>query len=315
VIAYQWQAFHSPIFPVLAVAVAAVARRRPQLSITALAGLPVLAIPTMFHSVTASMAFVANYGWLALILYPIVRHERDAGLLLITVWLPALAAGLVTGLSSSNYGGNFGVGFFPATIVTSVFLIWSVNRLRRDVAEGLAVLPIAVSLALLIALQLSSVYRDGRLSSLGDRVGSGPFAGLITSAAKRDFLKQASADFGAATTGCRVLFFNDFPAGYLLADGQPDTNSTWISAVANERAAERYQRTVITYFRAHGFPNIVVVMTKTSRGARRSSQSDRSGLPLMAMVAGKQYHPALIRPRYEIFTTDHGESCVRSPRA
>jgi hypothetical protein len=37
--------------------------------------------------------------------------------------LPALLAGITTGYTSSNGAVNVGIGFFPATIVTSVFLI------------------------------------------------------------------------------------------------------------------------------------------------------------------------------------------------
>ena len=107
-------------------------RRQRGVACLVLVALPLLVLPPELSSDTASLEYVAHYGWLALPLFIAVRQRPGAAQLLGACWLPGLLAGLTTSYTSSNGAVNFGIGFFPAAIVTSVFLIWSLEQPSRD---------------------------------------------------------------------------------------------------------------------------------------------------------------------------------------
>jgi len=105
------------------------------------------------------------------------------------------------------------------------------------------------------------VYRDGRLSTLSARVDGGPYAGLFTSHRKLAFLDQLRTDVGRLPKRCRIVFLDDFPAGYLLTSATPDTNETWTAAVA-PAALVSYRNALLRYYRHDGFPDVVVLMQR-----------------------------------------------------
>src|SRR5207253_7588063 len=111
-------------------------RRRRGVARVVLLALPLLVLPPRLSSDAASLEYVAHYGWLALPLFIAVRERSGTAQLLRACWFPALLAGITTGYSSTNGGVNFGIGFFPAAIVTSVFLIWSLDQPSRAADVG-----------------------------------------------------------------------------------------------------------------------------------------------------------------------------------
>jgi hypothetical protein len=58
-------------------------------------------------------------------------------------------------------------------------------------------------------------------------VSEGPYAGLFTTPETKAALAAVSADLHREARGERVLFYYDFPAGYLIAYRRPLVTSPW----------------------------------------------------------------------------------------
>jgi hypothetical protein len=221
-----------------------------------------------------------------------------------TVWLPALVGGLVTAYSSSNGGTNFGVGFFPALIVTLVFSVWAIQDLVGS-GSPFAACPALLTAVVLLVLGVVPVYRDVPLSQANVTLSSGPFAGLRTNRPKQAFLARLQRDLARVDARCRILFFNDFPAGYLLTAAQPDTNAVWTATVPGPLVFA-YHRDLLGYFRRHGLPDVAVMMLRIPFGlpasARRDTYPDRD--PLVARLRTPPFHVVARRLDYVVYARD-----------
>ena len=292
VAAHEWHTlrFWYLVVPALAL-VALLWRRLPVAARIVVLVLPLLVLPTKLRSVTSSLEYVAHYGWLALFLLPLARRRPGAVELFAVCWLPALVAGAVTGYTSSNGGVNAGIGFFPAALVSSVFLIWTLGG-------RFATAPVLITLALLTWFELP-VYRDGPVSTLHARVNHGAFAGLLTTAAKRDFLVRLEGTVGGFGSSCRIVFFDDFPAGYLLTRAQADTTTVWLHG--------RTPPSLIAYYRRHGFPDVVVELAHIpySVTGGRNEHYRRSN-PLLAMLRTRSYRLVASRRDYLVYRRSSG---------
>jgi hypothetical protein len=112
-------------------------------------------------------------------------------------------------------------------------------------------------------------YRDRAPWSLHTQISGGAYAGLETTVAKKVFLRQLTRDIGSIAPSCRIAFFNDFPAGYLLTPAEPDTNSTWPMASPSSRGSESGD--LGRYYERHGFPDMVVLLKRIPAGSAATS--------------------------------------------
>ncbi len=319
IVLHEWSTFPFWYLVLPALALLAVTwRYRRGLAVVVLAALPFLALPPRLTFFTTSLDFVAHYGWLALPLFVLVRRRPGAVPLFLAVWLPSLVAGVTTAYSSANGGVNFGVGFFPATIVTSVFLVFAaedaLDRLgRRLDLRALALAPALAVLAFLVASDTVPVYRDSSLSKLQARVTQGPYAGLLTSATKRAYLTRLQRDLAPFGPRCTILFFDDFPAGYMLTEARPDTNGAWVASVA-PKLVKPYQDALLRYYRRRGYPDVVVVVRRIPYAARSSGRTlyYRTTEPLLAAVRSPPYRLLRWRRAYAIYGRSDA-ACGTSP--
>ncbi|HEX3455339.1 MAG TPA: hypothetical protein VHS03_11985 [Gaiellaceae bacterium] len=257
--------------------------RRRRLAAIVLLLLPLLVLPgslsNSFESppYTATLEYVAHYGALALPLLVLVWPRAEARRLFVSVWIPSLVAGFATAYSSNNGAVNFGIGFFPASLVTTAFLLWALE----DTGLGVAALLPAALVPVLLVMFGGQIYRDGPFSNM-TTAAAGPYAGIRTSLNKKLFLDQFRNDLARRAPDCRIVFFRDFPAGYLLARQRPDTNSIWIATVAQNRT-DAYQQTVVDYWRNHGLPDLVVLVHRIPYSARRAARTEhyRQNTPLL----------------------------------
>ena len=236
--------------------------------------LPLLVLPgSLYNSFdsppyTATLEYTAHYGALALPLLVLVWPRAEARRLFVAGWIPSLVAGFATAYSSNNGAVNFGIGFFPATLVTTAFLLWAITDAGLELA---ALLP-AVVVPVLLVVFGGQIYRDGPFSNM-TTAAAGPYAGIRTSLNKKLFLDQFRNDLARHAPDCRIALFRDFPAGYLLARQRPDTNSIWIATVAHNKT-NAYQQTVVDYWRSHGLPDLVVLVHRIPYSARKAARTE-----------------------------------------
>ena len=288
---HQWTTLHYwyLLLPALALLLV-VWRARRKLAVPLLVVLPLLCVPVSagraLDSYTSSLEFVGHYGALALPLLVLVWPRADARGLFAAVWVPALLAGFATAWSSNNGAVNFGVGFLPAIFVTTAFLVWA---LEDAAAAHLGVWPALAVPALLLVLGWP-VYRDGPMSTLDATVSSGPFAGLRTSLDKKLWLEEITRDLDRVGPRCRIVFFRDFPGGYVLSHSRADTSSAWIATIREDKA-DAYQQTFLRYWRRHGFPDVAVVILRIPYASRREARIERyrTDTPLYRLVHGPAY--------------------------
>jgi hypothetical protein len=277
-------------------------RYRRDAAVIALAALPLLVLPPRVTFFTTSLNFVAHLGWLAPALFVLVRGRPGAKLLFLVVWVPSFVAGATTAYSSANGAVNFGVGGFPAAIVATVFLVWAFeDAIRRADARVLALSPALLVLGLLVWSDTIPVYRDGNLSALSTRMQSGPYAGLATTPWKRTWIDGLQKDLERYESWCTILFFDDFPAGYLLTEAKPDTNGAWVATVAPQ-LQKPYQDALLRYYRGRGYPDVVVLMRRIPY-TRHTGRSDYypSSDPLLRAIRSPAYRLALWRKPYAIY--------------
>ena len=295
-----------PHWPLLAAAVLlllwAGTRGRRRLTAGALLVGLLAALPAHPLRDTASLAFVEDGGLLALPLLVVLRRRPQARELVAVVWLPALIAGLVAAYASTNGGINIGVGFAPALLVTLVLGASALARGEPRPTPGLAQLPALLVVGLMAVMSLLPVYRDGPLWRLDAPVGSGPFAGLVTTSAKRTFLTRLERDLAGLGAGCSVAFFDDFPAGYLLSDARPDTDEVWTTNVAPALSLA-YQSELERYYERRGFPDVAVLMWRIPYALPQAfkAESYPRGDPLLATLRRAPYRLVVRRQDYAIY--------------
>ena len=249
---------HKYLAAALLVAAAALRRWRPAAIALPLLILPFTALPTDLGTSASANEFVTNAGLLAPGVFLLVRDSAIGRRLLAVVWLPAAIAGLTTAWSSANGGINFAIGFFPAMIVTGALLGLTLQQAGCARVWPIDIAPAVALIAIGVALQYLSVYRDAGMRSLTVPVTDGAYAGLYTTREKRDFLTALDRDLAAVSAqDCRILFYDTFPAGYLLGNGRSATNATWLVDVADDQEAN-YQRVLLRYYEQSGLPDIVV---------------------------------------------------------
>jgi hypothetical protein len=244
--------------------------RRQNLSIALLFLMPILAMPArpfdLSHT-TASSHLVANLGLLALPLFYAVRTNRLARKLMVGAWIPAFVAAVVISWSTGEGGGHQGVGFLAAAITFAILLAMVVESIAQSTQATRPVFtsPLYVSLVpliALVALQFGSANHDESPLSLTTRIGSGPYAGLLTTSANANFLDSLTHGLEQTTSPqCGVLFYYDLPAGYLLTDRPPDTNTAFLYDYKSFTGV--YDPALLDYYAENGgLPDVAVRVTR-----------------------------------------------------
>jgi hypothetical protein len=167
---------------------------------------------------------------------------------------------------------------------------------------GPTIAPAVVTCALLGVFGLVPVYRDSSLRQLDARVHGGPYAGLVTSRRKRAFLERLDRDLASVTPGCRISFFADFPAGYLLTDASVDTNGVWTATVPPART-RAYQDSLIGYYARYGLPNVAVVLRRIPYALPGSARIEhyRRNEPLLLLLRRDRFRRSVERFDYAIY--------------
>jgi len=216
----------------------------------------------------ASLPYVSAVGLLAPLLLPLVWRDVALRRAFAAIWLPSAVAGVTFAWASTNGYTNAGLGMLPAALVTGLYLH---AALREAVANAgwRRLAPVTLVPALLVAGVLLSLQRGLYLggSILPDpaslrRIESGPFAGIRARPQRADFLDVLARDLQRVERpGGYVLFYDHFPAGYLMTGMRPATPSLYGCFLLTQRrdaglCARHYARTIAA-------PNVAVWVPPT----------------------------------------------------
>ena len=170
----------------------------------------------------------------------LVEKSLSTGLML-SVVLPSFLASFMFGYSSGNGGPNLGLGMLPALLVAVACLAGGENRSPGGALAKVGLWGLLVFV--LVHFQFAFVYQDHKWTEQTSWVQEGPFAGLWTTPAKADYLKELSAlvtdlerssDMGKD----KIIFYPNFPAGYLMTSLRPGVFASWVER--SEGLPEKY---------------------------------------------------------------------------
>lgn len=291
---------HSHPYLVIAVIAAAILLRRTgraDLSRWALCAIPFFAL-VRGGSWTSANAFVTNMALLAPLLFVALRAPRAQWPLMAVVWLPAVIAGESAGFGSSNGAVNFGIGAFPGALASLVILCDAVEDSPKRSRRMLTLIPALVAAVTLTVFQYTYVYRDSGFGSLRHEVAGGPFAGLYTSPDHLTLIRDLHRDLTLVSgPSCTIMFYRQFPAGYLFDAGAPLTNRAFVPDVAPS-LVNRYERIWVAYYRSKGWPDVVVQMANAPAVA---GESYVRPTPLERVLTGHGYQLVGFRFQYKTY--------------
>jgi len=248
-------------------------RRVPALRYAAVL-VPLVAAMTPYLRFTAphgTITWIGAMGTFALV--PLFRDAHAQSVFRLII-VPGTIAGLLAATFSSNGYLNFAIGGCVAAQGALVLLLMLVRR------ESVAILTAGLAAGVLLAQQFApaGVYRDDDVPLLRHRIASGAFAGICTTEAKAQLLATLQRDlqrYGNAT----ILFYYDFPAGYLLAPQlTPQTTSVWTMRSLPPKGP---------------WPEVLVRIRSIRHSATHSETYDE-----YPAVSG--YRTDVLRPNYEI---------------
>jgi hypothetical protein len=272
-----------------------------------IAAILLFAFPSVgFYGFYYSIGYIALFSLLAPYLYFFVRHIKEASRMFWLVWAPGLVAGLAVAYTSSIGVRAVTIGLFQGALVSLVFLCLALGDIWRNRQHARQVLQVAVLASpvfVLLFFQYSLPYRDAPMTKLTAHVTAGAYAGLYTTTDNRNYLRIVEKDLkNVEPSEKTILFFNDFPAGYLLSDLTPMTDWAWISPM--ERYPNVDRNMTVEYFEKHkSYPDLIVRMNRVINKAGYSdiSWSTNKNDPINNLAKTAAYETIVKRHDYVIF--------------
>jgi hypothetical protein len=266
---------------------------------------PLVPLVAQWNRMPALYTMLGFVAWLALIGSVVsLRMLRDDGVraLWFQVVVPGLVAGLTTAMFSSNNEIGFGVGALPAgQAIVGILAIAGGRYFESANAKNAMIVAATVTLCWLIpsAQQYlpGGVYRDDDVWRLDALIDHGPFAGLRTTSLKLAYLHQLESDLVAVESPRgRVMFFYNFPAGYLMTPMLPAPPSVWTLPGA---AARRGDHLPYFFDERSRWPDVVVRMVRVPYMNKISALNDYSAGDRLN-DAFRSYTMVIVRDDYQI---------------
>lgn len=261
-----------------------------------------------FPAYTTSAGYISYYSLLAPYFLLFIGHNKIVRQLFYGIWIPSFIAGVLTAYASSNGYLAATVGLFPGSLVTSIFLsialseIYSGDGRASSVRNALNVLSLTLVVVFLLAFQFQAVYRDDNIAELNTRFKSGAYYGLYTTEEKKDYLTDLAKDIAlVAKPDDKVLFYDNFPVGYLLTSLRPATNLTWINPKAYYPTIDR--ESTINYFKRRKIQPDLAVRIDHLLYAKNSVETliYPADDPINNFVESPRYQIVLSRENYVIY--------------
>ncbi len=154
---------------------------------------------------------------------------------LAAVFSVSIIGGFSMAWTSGNGLPNAAIGFYPGAIASIIFfslLIQKNKNLFRLGGERSRLFVFLICLSFggsIVYSNYTYMYRDDVVTELDTRIKTGPFAGLITTEGRVNFITQIQQDIDDFSKGREsVLFYDHFPAGYLFSELKPMTKSLFM---------------------------------------------------------------------------------------
>lgn len=190
-----------------------------------------LAVVTSFTALAAAAHMHVTIVWLALGSLPLLWDHRGLEPEILAVASLSAAAGLTNAVFSTNGVTNAASGSVLAAILFFVGLARHWPYMKRPVHADIAITTLAAVVVAQLALwQWRSVYRDDPIRRLTARVVRGPYAGLLTTPEKADYVADMYRRVQKHAQGHgSMLVFNRAPGLHLMAPIPPAVPQTWTS--------------------------------------------------------------------------------------
>lgn len=299
---------HLGLYPMIVVCALAVwlAYRRWPIARVVLVLAPLALLPFGEQLVSGGDGFAVIYGLAAPYFYLFVPAQGRSRATRLLVWgyLPALAAGLVTGYTSAAGWLQMDVGLLPAMVLSGIFLALGLaprdgdpTALRRAL-PALGVACLAGILAVTVVYEYQFLPRAVPYARLSATIRGGPYAGIRATPVRAAYLEQLRADLPrVAGASDRLLIFYQEPAFYLFWPHRVATNSVWISSSkglnVNDDPGPLPAATLAYYARRRTVPDVVLRVVATDGLTPGELQARYSG--------GLPYKLVLVRPQYAVF--------------
>jgi|GEM_PF-1368589 len=261
---------HKALFLIILTGVFIGIKTRPKFFKYALLFFPLLPLsaPMFYGDIGVPMRYVSYFALLAPYFLLFIGNKKIVKQLFWGIWLPSFIAGMSTAWSSGNGYLNATIGLFPASLVTSIFLIILFRKISSQekslnlVYEGLSALPIILTVVILLVFQCSLVYRDDQISALNVRVNDGPFAGLYTTDKKSEYISNLYKDVQSiAKVNDRLVVYDELPAGFLFSHLRPATDTVWLFSPTWYPRINRLS--IVNYYKDKSIQPDIAVQIKT----------------------------------------------------
>ncbi|MGJ0507551.1 MAG: hypothetical protein ACR652_10510 [Methylocystis sp.] len=232
--------------------------------------------------------YVLGLALIGVWLYPFLNAEHKK--LFMLVWVPSGLAAAIMGYSSSNGYINVGIGLLAGGICSLILLI----ALLTQKGEHQLVFPRWIGVAVpslaacaLVLYQYSSVYCDSALPRLTTEVASGPFKYIRTTPEKAAFIEDVAYWVRRVSAQSRsIIFYYDFPAGYLMTDMKPATNAIWLFQPSNYR---NINTSMLSQYISATPPDIIFKFRHVFQVDKYDNQFNDDGYPIDVLANSGGY--------------------------
>lgn len=246
-------------------------------------------------------AYIVFFALLAPYFYALVRKTPSMKAVFYGLWAPSFVSGLIVAFSSGNGFRSAAIGFFPAGLIMAFFAAVAVEE-RLPATPGAVrfaamakVVPALIVLGCLAATWYPGFYREDPYPALTAVVKSGPYKGIRTSPEKHRYLEMIAADVAALSKpGDRLLFYDRFPAGYLLTDLRAATDNVWLySTTQRSLTVDYFQRTKVR-------PDLVFRMKRIFYESRETNVLTYPPDDALNGFIDASYEIVVTRPEYDV---------------
>ncbi len=255
------------------------------------------------------MIYLSLIGLLAPLLYLFIRKHPLANRILLLIWLPGFIGGLISAWASGNGWYNSLVGGLSMPIATFLFLsLLSEGILEHFHQEKIKNVVFCSSILfmmfVLIALTRTAFnknYGDKPNDTLHEKITSGSFKGLYTTPEKSNFLLALQKDVASTSTQNKsILFFDDFPAGYLLSTMKPHTNTIWLFPTGS---FPKFTKSLtLAYFQnSNHLPDVIVKIIGVADNSQNFHPFQYQKNDSFLEFIQQHYHPSIQRENYVIY--------------